>query len=655
MTERLKPLVLNVEDDEVGRYTTTRLLRQAGFEIVEAGDGLDAVEKARKLRPDLMVVDVKMPGIDGFEVCRRIKADAATSSIPVVHVSASFTKDTDRVRGLEGGADAYLTEPLEPEVLTATINALLRIRRAEQALSAAARDWQATFDAITDGVAVVDSTGAVIRCNNALAHLLGRPASDIIGRKTFDLLPAPPDRRDDVPFNRMVESLRREKTERQIQGRRWLQIAADPIFRHDGTVAGAVWIVSDITGRKRIDEQKARLLELERDARAAAEATNRTKDEFLATLSHELRTPLNAMLGWLWRLRRGNVEPGTVDRALETIERNTKLQAQLIEDLLDMSRIITGKLRLEMRSVNLGRVIENAVDTVRMAAEAKRIRLVVDVDAQVTPVSGDPGRLQQILWNLVSNAIKFTPAGGTVTIRLREAEGAVHLEVSDTGIGIPHDFLPFVFDRFRQADSSAARTHGGLGIGLAIVRHLVESHGGSIVADSGGPGTGATFSVTLPVSATDVEALPPGGHVAVVTPTDGQRSQTLEGVNVLAVDDDPDAREIVRVILGQHGATVLTAGNVAEAMEAVERLPVDVVVSDIGLPGEDGYIFIEKLRALQGIRGTRIPAAALTAYTSAEERRRALIAGYQLHIPKPVDPEELVAVVASLAGRIRTD
>ncbi|MDQ1590433.1 MAG: hypothetical protein QOG71_1060 [Pyrinomonadaceae bacterium] len=389
-----------------------------------------------------------------------------------------------------------------------------------------------------------------------------------------------------------------------------------------------------------------------------AQEVNRLKDEFLATLSHELRTPLTAVLGWTRLLGTGQLDETTHQRALETIERNAQSQVQLIDDILDVSRIIRGKLRLNVRTAELTPVIEAAVDSVRPAAEAKGIRLQVVLDPRAGPVSGDPDRLQQVVWNLLSNAIKFTPKDGRVQVRLERAGSHLELIVSDTGQGIEEKFLPYVFDRFRQADPSTTRKHGGLGLGLAIVRHLVELHGGTVTAESQGAGQGTTFKVSLPqmILHQPEHASNSGEHVAAEHPTAGGRislecPSELDGLRVLLVEDDADSREMLVVVLTQCRAEVRAVSNAADALSQLESWRPDVLISDIEMPGEDGYTLIRKVRALPPERGGKIPAAALTAYARAEDRMRALLAGFQLHVPKPVEPAELAAVVASLAGR----
>jgi signal transduction histidine kinase len=390
-------------------------------------------------------------------------------------------------------------------------------------------------------------------------------------------------------------------------------------------------------------QERAQLLQREQRAREDAQAANRAKDEFLATLSHELRTPLNAILGWSRLLSSGNLDEQAARRAIEIIDRNTRLQAQLIEDLLDISRIITGKLRLDLRPTPLAAVIEGALESVRPAAEAKRIRIEASVPSG-SMLSCDPARMQQVIWNLLANAVKFTPEEGVVTIGVTRHDSVATIHVSDTGIGIDPGFLPFVFDRFRQQDPASTRAHGGLGLGLAIARHLVELHGGTIEALSAGPGLGATFLVRVPVSAGEQSGVPPSALAGLAD------LPSLAGLRVLIVDNEPDSRGLMRAVLEKSGAVVDEAGTVDEALGIVGCRRPDVLLSDIAMPAEDGYALIRKVRALEPA-GAPLPAAAFTAFATAQDRTRALLAGFQAHIPKPVEPSELAAVVAALAGR----
>jgi len=405
-------------------------------------------------------------------------------------------------------------------------------------------------------------------------------------------------------------------------------------------------LAEDVARRAGLAVENARLYKASQEARQAAEAANRAKDEFLATLSHELRTPLSPILGWVRLLRSGDLDAAASARGLEVIERNVRAQTQLIEDLLDVSRIITGKLRLEVRPMDLVTVVEAGIEAVRPAADAKAIQIESRLDPRASAMVGDPDRLQQVVWNLVSNAVKFTPKEGRVEVELTGIDSHARLRVKDTGKGISPTFLPHVFDRLRQADSTSTRAHGGLGIGLAIVRHLVELHGGTVAAESGGEGKGAVFTVELPISpAAGPERPAPESAEAQ------EGSVRLDGVRVMVVDDEADTRDLLSFSLRNYGAEVTALGSASEALAAIQRDKPDVLVSDIGLPGDDGYVLIRKVRALDEDRGGRVPAAALTAYAKDEDRHRAIAAGFQAHVPKPVELAELASVVASLAGR----
>jgi signal transduction histidine kinase/CheY-like chemotaxis protein len=411
---------------------------------------------------------------------------------------------------------------------------------------------------------------------------------------------------------------------------------------------------AEIAERKEAEERLRVSLIQEQIARTEAEQANRLKDEFLATVSHELRTPLHAVLGWTHMLRSGTLDEATAARAIETIERNAKSQAQLVEDILDVSCVITGKLRLNVAPVDVASVINAAIDAVQLAAESRGIQLEVTFDPSARRVSGDAGRLQQVVWNLLSNAIKFTPVGGRVQVRLERAGSSAQIKVSDTGEGIRPDFLPFIFDRFSQADGTSTRRHGGLGLGLAIVRHLVELHGGTVEVDSPGEGLGTTFTIKLPLAAVH-ESEAGRRRETKSLRTDATVSAhllplpSLEGVQVLLVDEDQDTLSMLTVMLTECKARVQGVASAAEALEVLEWFKADVLVSDLTMPGEDGYSLIAKVRALGALKDRRIPAVALTAYVRIEDRARALAAGFNMFVPKPVEPSELVTAIANLA------
>ena len=396
-----------------------------------------------------------------------------------------------------------------------------------------------------------------------------------------------------------------------------------------------------------LEEKRQQLLTSEREARRAAEDANQLKDEFLSTVSHELRTPLNAINGWAQMLCSGRLDTAQSAHALEIIVRSARSQNQLINDLLDVSRIITGRMRLDICSLDLGSVIEAAVDTVRLTAVSKGINLNVQLDPKVAKVSGDGERLKQVVWNLLSNAIKFAPKGGYVKVRFMQVNQQVEISVSDNGQGIKPDFLPYVFDHFRQEEGGLSRRHGGLGLGLSIVRHIVELHGGSVSASSDGLNKGATFTVMLPIASQT--ALPPDIFIGKA---DGkQNTPILAGLRVLFVDDEADARDLIAMMLTEGGAVVRTAASAIDALAACDEWRPDILISDIGMPGEDGYMLMKKLRASENEWGGHIPAIALTAYGRKEDRMRALAVGYESHVAKPVEPVALLTIVANLANR----
>jgi PAS domain S-box-containing protein len=428
----------------------------------------------------------------------------------------------------------------------------------------------------------------------------------------------------------------------------------EPTARERQIVEGLSRVAALAIERARAEEDRRRLLESERAARTESERAGRMKDEFLATLSHELRTPLNAILGWSQVLTSSGGDDKRLADGLRTIERNARAQAQIIEDLLDMNRIVNGKVRLDVQRITLEPILRAAVDGITPAADAKGVKLQAVLDPLAGPVSGDPARLQQVFWNLLSNAVKFTPRGGRVQVVLERVNSHLEASVIDSGEGIKPEFLPHVFDRFRQADATTTRRHGGLGLGLAIVKQLVELHGGSVRAKSAGVGQGSTFTVSLPMLPIPAEEVADkrrhpraiGGAV-----TSLEAYEDIAGVKVLVVDDEPDTRSLVARLLEERGARITTASSAAEAMRKIQAARPDVLVSDIGMPNEDGYTLIRQLRALSADQGGEVPAIALTAYARAEDRMRSIRAGFQMHVPKPVEPAELITMIASLAGR----
>ncbi len=437
---------------------------------------------------------------------------------------------------------------------------------------------------------------------------------------------------------------------------RWNNCVGQPQLDENGQVAYIVGNCRDITEQREAVRVRQELLELEQAARKEAEIANRVRDEFLATVSHELRAPLNSILGWGRLLEKGNLDGQTSAKAIKTIVRNAESQNRLIEDLLDVSRIISGKLRLEVMTIKPINFVESALETVRPAAEAKGITLEIKEDSVVSHISGDPNRLQQVVWNLLSNAIKFTPNGGKVTVEIERANGYTEIRIKDSGIGISREFLPHVFDRFRQADASSIRKFGGLGLGLAIVRYIAEMHGGTVFAESAGENKGATFTIRLPViTAPKDEPENEIKEVSGIGLSEILPKLSLDGLLILVVDDEEDTRQLLVQILTSYGATVVAAGSAAEGLSELQDKNPDVLVSDIGMPDEDGYSLIRKIRALPDEHHKNTKAIALTAFTRARDRMRALAAGFQNHVGKPVEPDELATVIASLTGRLLMD
>jgi signal transduction histidine kinase/CheY-like chemotaxis protein len=532
------------------------------------------------------------------------------------------------------------------------------LERRTQELAGSLAMMRATLESTWDGILVTDARGRVTDFNRRYVDMWRLPREIMEAREHRRILEFTCRQfEESQPFLARIDEIYAAPQEESLDV---LELADGRVFERfsgvqfvDGKNVGRVWSFRDITATRRSEDERRQLLESERSARTEAERASATKDEFLATLSHELRTPLSAILGWAYILRSRRMSEAELQEGLKVIERNARMQTELIEDLLDMSRITSGKMRLDVQPVEPVTFIEAALETVRPSAEAKGITLSKLLDPAAGPVMGDPNRLQQIVWNLLSNAIKFTGKDGRVQVLLERVNSHVEITVADTGIGIKPEFLPHVFDRFRQADPSATRTAKGLGLGLSIVKHLVEQHGGSVHVTSPGERQGATFSLRIPLTIVHRTTAPgerihPKGIGGIAT--DFKRSD-LSGVTVLVIDDQADARDLIQRVLADCDATVITVGTAAEALRAVEGERPDVLVSDIGMPDVDGYELLRRVRALGHARGGRVPAIALTAFARSEDRTRALRAGFLVHVSKPVEPAELIATVASVVGR----
>ena len=647
MSDEAPVTILVVDDNPATLYSTARVLRSAGWTVLEASTGEAGLAIAASRELSLVVLDINLPDIDGFEICRRLRADKFTAATPVVHLSASFVNDNDKVQGLEGGAVGYLTHPVEPPVLIATIRAFLRTRRAEMDMRKSEAKFRAVFDNAINGISLMTEDLLFLDANPAMCALLGEASQDIIMRPLSNYIPA--EFREES--GRIIEALNNDGV--------WHGVM--PVRHANGAAIYLEWnmsvhsvpgirlsIVTDISQRLEIEREREALLMRERAARADAERANQLKDEFLAMVSHELRTPLNAIVGWSELLKRGDLEKSDFDSGLAIIERNAKAQADLINDLLDISRITSGKLHLDIELVNAGAMVEAAVSAVMPAADAKHIRIIKTLNPDIGVIKGDFSRLQQVVWNLLTNAVKFTGVGGEIEIILRQVGADVEIIVRDTGQGIGRELLPHIFERFRQGDSSTIRGHRGLGLGLAIAKHLVEMHGGSIRAESEGEGKGALFTVTMPAVEEKCK-LPslakPIWETPHVTP-----SAELRGIRILVVDDDSDARLVVQRLLTASAAQISEAASAAEALATIDQFRPHVLITDIGMPELDGYDFIRELRA-RGYSPETLPAIALTAFAYSGDRERALLEGFQAHVAKPVNIAELIHIVAALAER----
>lgn len=536
-------------------------------------------------------------------------------------------------------------------------------RTAQQRLQQQTESLRVTLASIGDAVIATNNDGLITFINPVAEQITGWTTAEAAKKpihEVFNIINEQSRARVTNPFETIKEKgtivglanhtvlITRDGREVPIED------SGAPIRNPQGKIIGVIIVFHDVTKRRREEMEREDLLAREQAARKAAENSDRLKDEFLATVSHELRTPLNAILGWAATLRMLNNDEEMMSRGLTTIERNAKAQAQIISDILDVSRIITGKLRLEFRPLEFAPILRAAVETLLPTAAVKSINVNVTVEDETILVAADPDRLQQIIWNLVANAIKFTGKDGEINIELKRIGSQLELTVSDSGVGISNDFLPHVFERFRQADSSTTRAHGGLGLGLAIVRHLAELHGGHVAAASDGPGHGSTFKVTLPVASavigkTSGEIVMKLRELASVEAS-AINTQDLTGLRVLVVDDELDTLEILSLMLNQSGASVRTATSSIDALRTFGEWQPNVLLSDLGMPGEDGYTLIARIRALAPEQGGNIPAAAITAHAREEDRAKVLAAGYQAHISKPVDPATLITALVGLTG-----
>ena len=765
MPDQQAPLILCVDDNEGARYALVRTLQRAGFRVIEAAAGFPALQQVSDHKPDLVVLDVQLPDLSGYEVCQRIKNDPDLGSTPVLQISADFVDMEHRTRGLELGADAYLAHPIEPPELIATIRSLLRARRAEEQARAIARELQGTFDSITDGICLLDKDGKVVRCNQALTRLLDCAEKDIEARLPVGLAGG-------ELFRQMVASGKREGVTLEHGGKA-LRVTCDPVRDERGRIAGAVYIFSDVTERQRAQEERERLLAREQAARAEAqsalaswraselrfrrlaeanlvgimeanlsgrvtwandvslrmlgrtrqeleaglmrwdamtppdqsekdqraiaelkergvctpyekeylrpdgtrvailvgvamldgehavafaldltevrglqqdlrqkvgelERADRRKDEFLAMLAHELRNPLAAITTGMFVLEEVGSREERPRRTRATILRQVGVLTRLVDDLLDVSRITRGKVELRREPLLLREVIDHALSTSEPLVQERRHELVVELTPEPLWVSADATRLEQVVSNLVNNAAKYTEPGGRIEVGLRREGAQAVLRVRDQGIGIAPEQLDRVFELFAQVDQSPARSRGGLGVGLTLVKQLAEMHGGTVRARSEGVGRGSEFEVRLPLLKAPQEAAPAPAHGA----------HGVQRRRLLLVEDNPDIGETMRDLLQLLGHRVELVGDGLRGVQLALALRPEVALVDIGLPGIDGYEVARRLRATEA--GREMTLVALTGYGRPEDRDRALAAGFDAHLVKPVDPEDLLELLARL-------
>ena len=618
--------ILAVDDNPAALYATSRILRSAGYEVLQATTGSAALAAAAEA--DMVVLDVNLPDIDGFEVCRRLRARPETAQLPVLHLSATFTHSSDFDLGLEAGADSYLTRPVEAPVLLATVRTLLFARNADFVRRGLDAKLGTIFKLAPIAIATTDQNMRYDSVNPAFCALTGYSSAELVGRPVAAVF-GTGHRIFEADHGGRLNFARKDGTTAQVE----LRIASENIS------GSRIIVMTDISYRIKTEGERESLLARERAARAEAERSNLLKEEFLATLSHELRNPLNAILGWATILGRTEGLPPSVLRGVQAIERNSRVQARMIADLLDYAGITFGKMRLAISTVDPYVVVRAALDVVAASAAARRVELKVAFDSESLVVEADAVRLQQVALNLLTNAIKFSAEGGTVEVSASRADRDFRLSVKDHGKGISETFLPRIFERFSQQDSSSTKSFGGLGLGLAIVKQLVDLHAGSIEVTSEGESRGATFTIRIPLSE------------KLLAPALGEsqrlRSLDLSGVVALVVEDDSDARELTKRILCDAGAEVVEAANAEAALSCVKGAGANLLISDIGMAEKDGYQLIRALRA-QGFGPDVLPAIALTAFARVQDRADAIAAGFQDHVVKPIDPSTLISRISSL-------
>lgn len=639
--------ILVVDDNPPTRYSTSRILQVAGYQVREAGTGGEALQLADE-DIDAVVLDVHLPDINGFEICRRLRERQQTTRLPIIYLSAAYVKDLDKVRGVHSGADAYMTHPVEPELLVATLQALIRARTAEEALRRSEARFRAIYAQAPNGICLIDTKGHFMQVNHAMLGFLDCEPEEVLGHSLLEFVPLKWQLSVSHALSESDESIWRGEFPLRRTGGDFIHLEWS-LSTHiePGVILG---IATDLSERLELAKQREELLEREQAARVSAERMSRMKGELIAILSHELRTPLNAILGWVHVLKQPNASQHLV-RGIDAIERNADVQTRLISDMIDASRLDMGKLELHLEVVDAVEVIKTAVDALQVSFEGKSLRVSVDASHEPLLIDADASRLQQIVWNLLTNSIKFSSNNGSIKVSLEKIENTLRLIVADEGQGIDEDFLPHLFERFTQSDSASNRYHGGLGLGLSIVKHLVKLHNGKVEAFSEGKGKGASFVVTLPIDINIIHKKNVSEIEVKPSPEALINSTSLKGLTILAVEDDKEAREMLAIILGDRGAKIFLANDYTSALQNLDTVTPDILVSDIGLPGLDGYALIREIRSREKESKVHLPAIALTAFTRDQDRDLALKAGFDMHCTKPFRPYDLISEILSLTER----
>jgi PAS domain S-box-containing protein len=679
------PRVLVVDDNAANLAAFEAILTDPDFELVLAQSGAEAMRHLLTGTFAAILLDINMPTLDGLETAGLIRRRERSRDIPILFISAHQPDATQVLRGYASGAVDYLVKPVAPEILRYKVRIFVELfrksrqvewqaaqlrainARLEQEISQrrhAERDaafereerQRVALSGIADAVVTLDARGCVTSLNRTAELLTGWTSDSaqnealgvVLAAAGGDGAPNPLEdaARESMRHDRTVRSEQPLPIAREAGMQRYVEYAVAPVHDRRGKVVGAVLTAQDVTDRHRADLERSRALMREQAARRTAEEANRARDEFLAVISHELRTPLNAIVGWTQILCTEAATAAQRDQAVAAIQRSARAQKQLIEDLLDMSRIINGKIALVPTRFDLRAVVQSALETLQPAARGKRIAVDCRLTDQALPIDGDRQRLEQVFWNMLANAVKFTPDGGQIVVTVKEEGGQAQVSVRDTGEGIEPAFLPFLFEAFRQGDSTTTRRQGGLGLGLAIARTLVGMPGGTITAHSEGLGCGARFDVELPLAT--VLAEPRSEVDALRAGRAEQRIEPLDQLRVLVVDDDLNTREMLSIVMQAHGAQVRTAGNAAEALSLVVEWSPQLLLSDISMPGEDGYSLIRRVRELPRDAGALLPAVAITAMASAEDREEALRAGFQAHVAKPLHFGMLLDLITTL-------